>query len=52
MVGAEWEVQTAESVASIDADWERVIVSDLVGTSISNKRFGRIRVEVQEKISY
>ena len=52
MVGAEWEVQTAESVASIDADWERVIVSDLAGTSISNKRFGRIRVEVQEKISY
>ena len=52
LTGAEWEVQTAETVTSIDADWERVVVSDLVGTSTSNKRFGRIRVEVQETISY
>ncbi len=52
LTGAEWEVQTAETVTSIDADWERVIVSDTVGTSTSDKRFGRVRVEVQETISY
>jgi hypothetical protein len=52
LAGGEWEVQTAETVTSIDGEWERVIVSDLVGTSTYNKRFGRIRIEVQEIISY
>ena len=52
LVGAEWEVQTAETVTSIDADWERVVVSDLLDSSSSNTRFGRVRVEVQEIISY
>ncbi len=52
LVGAEWTVQTAEIVTSIDADWERVVVTDSTDSSIENQRFGRVRVEMQEKISY
>lgn len=47
-----WEVQTAETVTSIDEEWERVVVSDLVDTSASNQRFGRVRVDIQEIIAY
>ena len=52
LAGGEWEVQTAETVTSIDGDWERVLVSDLVDTSTSSQRFGRVRLDVQETISY
>ena len=52
LTGGEWEVQTAETVTSIDGDWERVVVSDLVDTSSSSQRFGRVRLDVQEIISY
>ena len=52
LAGGEWEVQTAETVTSIDGDWERVVVSDLVDTSVSSQRFGRVRLDVQEIISY
>lgn len=48
----QWEVQTAETVTSIDANWERVVVTDSTDLSIENQRFGRVRVEVQEIISY
>ena len=48
----EWEIQTAEIVTPIDEVWERVIVTDSTDTSSANQRFGRIRVEVQEIISY
>ena len=49
----EWDAPlTAEIVTPIDAEWERVVVSDLLDTSTSNTRFGRVRVEVQEIISY
>ena len=52
LVGGEWEVQTVETVTSIDADWERVVVTDSTNSSIENQRFGRVRVEIQEIISY
>ena len=49
----EWDAPlSAEVVTSIDAEWERVVVRDLLDTSSSNTRFGRVRVEVQEIISY
>ncbi|MGB0743371.1 MAG: choice-of-anchor M domain-containing protein [Opitutales bacterium] len=48
----EWTVQTAETVTSIDDTWERVIVDDSVDTSVSNQRFGRVRIEVQDSIIY
>ena len=48
----QWEVQTSETVTSIDANWERVVVTDSTDSSIENQRFGRVRVEVQEIISY
>ena len=52
LAGGEWEVQTAKTVTSIDGDWERVVVSDLIDTSTSSQRFGRVRLDVQETISY
>ena len=52
LLSGEWEAQTAETVTSIDEEWERVVVSDLVDTSASNQRFGRVRVDVQEIIAY
>ena len=52
LVGGEWEVQTVETVNSIDADWERVVVTDPSDSSFEKQRFGRVRVEIQEIISY
>ena len=53
LTSIEWNAPlTAEIVTSIDAEWERVVVSDLLDSSTSNTRFGRVRVEVQEIISY
>ena len=52
LTSGEWEVQTAETVTSIDADWERVVVTDSTDSLIENQRFGRVRVEKQEKIIY
>ncbi len=52
LVGGEWEVQTDQTVSSIDANWERVVVTDSTNSSIENQRFGRVRVKVQEIISY
>lgn len=53
LTSGEWDAPlTAEVVTSIDAEWERVVVSDLLDSSSSNTRFGRVRVEVQEIISY
>jgi hypothetical protein len=51
LTSGEWDAPlTAEVVTSIDAEWERVVVSDLLDASTSNTRFGRVRVEVQEII--
>lgn len=47
-----WIEQTIESVTSIDDDWERVTVSDTLDTSSAKKRFARVRVELQDTISY
>ena len=52
ITSGEWEVQTAEIVTSIDADWERVVVTDSTDSLIENQRFGRVRVEIQEIITY
>ena len=52
LINGEWEVQATEIVTSIDEEWERVVVSDLLDTSTANQRFGRVRVEMKEKISY
>ena len=53
LTSGEWDAPlTAEVVTSIDAEWERVVVSDFLDTSTSISRFGRVRVEVQEIISY
>ena len=53
LTSGEWDAPlSAETVTSIDAEWERVVVSDSTNSSIENQRFGRVRVEVQEIISY
>ena len=53
LTSGEWDASlSAETVTSIDAEWERVVVSDPTNSSIENQRFGRVRVEVQEIISY
>ena len=52
MEGGEWEVQITETVTTIDDEWERVVVTDSTDTSVENQRFGRVRVELQEIITY
>jgi len=48
----DWDVQSSETVTSIDDTWERVVVKDPVSTDTAGQRFARVRVEVQETISY
>lgn len=52
MEGGEWEVQITETVTTIDDEWERVVVTDSTDTSVENQRFARVRVELQEIITY
>ncbi|NBB80562.1 MAG: hypothetical protein GVY36_14150 [Verrucomicrobia bacterium] len=47
-----WVVQTAETVTSIDDTWEHVVVDDTVSTAVADRRFGRVRIEMQDTISY
>lgn len=48
----DWSAGGAELVTSIDAEWERVVVNDTVNTSGPSSRFGRVRIEMQETITY
>lgn len=48
----QWDSSVGEQVSSINATWERVIVKDSVNTSASGARFARVRVEMQDTISY
>ncbi len=44
-----WIVESDEIATVIDEEWERVVVEDPVGVGDSERRFGRVRVELLQE---